>query len=115
MDTRCSVIKLNPGSMDRVREWAKTVNDTRRDEALSTLRDETIVVESAFLWQRDDGDYLVYFTKAENMAKAREAVQKSTHAIDAYHQQFQRDTWESNQPLELLVDLDRIHEGRRPE
>jgi hypothetical protein len=36
------------------------------------------------------------------MAKGREAVQKSTHAIDAYDQQFQRDTWESNQPLELL-------------
>jgi hypothetical protein len=49
METSCVKIRLKPGSLDRVREWAKTLNETRRDEALATLRDETVVLEAAFL------------------------------------------------------------------
>ena len=43
----CIKIKLKPGSMTRAREWAKTLNETRRDEALATLRDETVFIETA--------------------------------------------------------------------
>jgi hypothetical protein len=38
------------------------------------------------------------------------AVEQSLHAIDAYHQQFKKDTWESGRRLELLVDLNRLDE-----
>ena len=106
-ETNCVRIRLKPGSMERVREWAAEIT-RRSDEALATLRDEGVVVESVFLDSGEEGDFLIYYMKAESLEKAKEAGRKSTHEIDAYHQQFQRDTFESGKKLELLVDLDRI-------
>ncbi len=111
METRCVLIKLKPNSRDRVREWANTLN-ARKDEALATLRDEGVIVESAFLYRREDGDFLVYYMKAENLQKAEKVAKESRHAIDSYHKQFKRDTWDRIEELELLVDFDRITEVR---
>ena len=107
-ETQCVKIKLKPGNLERVREWARTLNETRRDEALDTLREETVIVECAFLDSTPEGDYLIVFMKAESFEKSRQAIQASTHDIDRYHQQFKRETWESGEQLELLVDLERI-------
>lgn len=104
-ETRCAKIKLKPGSIEKVREWAKTLNE-RRDEAIATLRDESVILETIFLDQTNEGDFLIYVMKAESFEKAREAVQKSTHEIDAYHQNFKRETWAERKQLELLVDLE---------
>ena len=106
-ETNCVRIKLKPGSIERVREWAAEIN-RRSDEALASLRDEGVLVESAFLDSGEDGDFLIYYMKAESLKKAKEAGRRSTREIDAYHQQFQRDTFESGKKLELLVDLERI-------
>ncbi len=110
METRAFRIKLKPNSLDRVREWATEIM-RRREEALATLRDETVVLESFFLERAADGDYLIGVMTAESFERSQEAVRGSTHAIDAYHQQFKRDAWESGEPLELLVDLNRLHEA----
>lgn len=107
-ETQCFKIKLKPASLARVREWAQTLNETRRDEALATLSDETVIVEAVFLDSTPEGDYLIVFMKAESLETSRRAVQASTHDIDRYHQQFKKDTSESSKQLELLVDLDRI-------
>jgi hypothetical protein len=108
--TECTKIRLKPDSLDRVREWARTLNETRRDEALATMRDETIVCELAFLDHTPDGDFLIYIVKAASFEKAAEAAAASSHDIDEYHRDFKRSTWESRQDLDLLVDLDRINE-----
>jgi hypothetical protein len=108
--TQCVKIRLKPNSLDRVREWAATLNESRRTEALATLRDETVVFEAAFLDQTTDGDFLIYVMKAESFDIAAAAVVQPAHKIDAYHKAFKRDTWEARTPLELLVDLDRIDE-----
>jgi hypothetical protein len=103
-------IRLKENSLARVREWAAEMT-RRRDEALETLRDETVIIESVFLDSTPEGDFLIYFMKAENFERAREAArQKSAHAIDEYHRQFKRETWEEGTRLELLIDLDRIAE-----
>jgi hypothetical protein len=109
-ETRCWKIKLKPDSIDRVREWARTIND-RKDEALATLRDETVIIEAAFLDKRDDGDYLITIMKAESFEKSGEAAKKSTYAIDVYHRQMMMEIREERTELELLVDLDRIPEA----
>ncbi len=111
--TRCAKIKLKPGSIDRVLEWARTLNETRREEALATLRDETVILEAYFLDHTPDGDYLIAFMKAENFEASHLAYERSKHDIDHYHQQFKEAAWESLLPLELLVDLDRISELNR--
>ena len=109
LETRCFKIKLKPGSIERAREWAQTIN-RRRDEALATLRDETIVIESVFLDRTHHGDFLIIYTKAVSFARSAEAVQNTTHAIDEYHRRFKRETWNERGELELLVDLDRTRE-----
>lgn len=107
MSVRCVKVKLKPGSLPRVREWAAEIN-ARRDEALATLEDESIVLETFFLDSSEAGDYLIGYIRAESLTQAAEAVERSTHDIDAYHKQFQRDTWETGERLELLVDLSRL-------
>ena len=47
-DVACHRIKLKPGSMPRVREWARELSG-RRAEVLATLADEGVHVESLFL------------------------------------------------------------------
>ena len=121
--TQCVKIQLKPNSLARVREWATTLNESRRAEALATLRDETVVFEAVFLDHTAEGDFLIYVMKAESFEKAKEAAVTSTHEIDKYHKEFKRDTWNSRKQLELLLDLDRIGEltpgtvtgGRVPE
>lgn len=108
METTCVKIRLKSGSLDRVREWAKTLNETRRDEALATLRDETAVLEAAFLDHTDDGDFLIYVMTVENPQQSKEAVKHSAHPIDEYHRQFKREVWAQIQELEQLVHLERI-------
>ncbi len=108
-ETRCVKIKLKPNSLEKVREWAKVINE-RKDEALATLRAESVILETVFLDQTGDGDFLIYLMKAASFHEAREAVQKSVHAIDAYHQNFKKECWTDGEQLEMLIDLDRISE-----
>jgi hypothetical protein len=112
-ETQCHKIKLKSSSLERVREWAMTLNETRRNEALATLRDETVIIESVFLDSTSEGDYLIIFMKAESFEKSRRAVEASTHDIDRYHKEFKKANLESGKQLELLVDLDRIAEATK--
>ena len=59
VETVCVRVRLEPGSLPRVREWAAELN-ARRDEVMATLRDEGVRIESVFL----EGETLVYFLKA---------------------------------------------------
>ena len=108
-ETRCVKIRLKPDSIEKVRAWAKTLNE-RKDEALATLRDETVILEAVFLDQTTDGDFLIYLMKAESFEKANAAVKASAHAIDEYHQNFKRECFADGKQLEMLIDLDRISE-----
>ena len=104
MDVIASIIELRPNSLDRVEEWAKTLND-RADEALATLQDEGVRIESWFHLSLDGKDYLLCYMRAESIQKAQQVVKSSPHAIDAYHQQFKKDTWVVGKAARLLVDL----------
>ena len=96
-------VRLKPGSLPRVRAWAMELNE-RRDEVLTTLVHEGVRIESVFL----DGETLVYYMRAESIDEAREVYAHSTHAIDAYHQRFKDETFESQTPLELLIDFENL-------
>jgi len=53
------------------------------------------------------------FSRAERLEQLQEVVENSQHEIDAFHQAFKKDCWESGKQLELLVDLERINEGHK--
>lgn len=105
-ETQCRSIRLKAGSIERVREWALTLNQ-RKDEALETLRNEGVAIESVFLDRRPDGDYLIYYMKADDFKKVKEVHANSKLPIDVYHKQFKQETIEEQKVLELLVDLER--------
>lgn len=105
METRCARVKIRPGSLEAVREWARTIN-SRRDEALATLRDESVCVESVFLESAPDGDFLIYYLRGPNLARSDRVAASSKHSIDAYHYAFMRQHTEKGTPLELLIDLE---------
>ena len=107
MQTTCVKVRLKPGSIDRVRAWAAELN-RRGDDVLATLRDERVVVESAFLDQTSEGDFLIYYMKARSLEEARQVAKRSQHQIDAFHDEFKRDTWDSQEPLELLIDFENL-------
>ena len=77
---------------------------------MKTLRDKSVIIETYFLGSTPEGDTLIAFMKAESFEQSRHTVEKSTHHIDQYHQQFKQDTWGSVEIVEMLVDLDRISE-----
>ena len=112
MSARAKLIKLKPGSLDKVREWANTLS-ARRDEALATLIDEGVSIESWFLLSRDDGDYLVGYMRSDDFDEAAKAARNSRHAIDAYHQEFKRDTWDRDASVEMELLIDLAMEGDR--
>jgi len=98
-------VRIKPGSLAAVREWARTIN-ARRAEALATLVDEQIRLESVFLESTADGDYLIYYTRGADLSLADKVTATSQHPIDAYHYEFMRQHTEKGTPLELLVDLE---------
>lgn len=108
-ETRCVKIKLKPDSIKKARDWTRTINE-RKEEALATLRDESVIMETVFLDRNSEGDFLIYVMKAESFEKARESVKKSVRAIDDYHQNFENECWADGKPLETLIDLDRFSE-----
>ncbi len=106
MQTICNRIKLKPNSLDHVTAWAKEINN-RSAEVYQTLIDEDVMIECAFLEHAIDGDYLIYFIKAESLAKMREVAAASTHSIDIFHKKFKSDCFDGGTKLEILIDLDR--------
>lgn len=105
MKSICVRVSLKKGSTEAVKEWFRTLMD-RREETLTSLINEGVVVESAFLDQQPDGDFLIYYMRAEDIERAIAVFQNSSLAIDAYH----KDCWgkycEASISLEQLLDLD---------
>lgn len=102
-------IKLKKDSITEVRAWALELNN-RIKEAMETLRDEGVYLETVFLDRANDADYLIYFMKVINIEKAEKIAKKSQHTIDAFHKQFKKNCWVEKQSLELLLDFDRYEE-----
>jgi hypothetical protein len=103
-DVVCAKVWLKPGSEARVREWAAYIS-SHRSEALQTLQEEGVTIESVFLDATPEGPCLIYYMRSASEAQAAAVAEKSVHAIDAYHKAFKRDTWTKVERVELLLDL----------
>ena len=84
MEIASGLIKLKPSSGAKVEEWRDTMR-SRIDEALATLKDEGVEIESWFTVEIDGQDYLLWYMRAESIAHAFESSQKFQHDIDRYH------------------------------
>ena len=105
-DVVCAKVWLESGSEARVREWASYVN-AHRDEALLSLQEEGVSIESVFLDATPDGLCLIYYMRSASAEQAVAVARKSAHAIDEYHEAFKSAAWVKVERMELLVDLHR--------
>jgi len=56
--------------------------------------------------------YLIYYMTVENSAYAKEAVKKSTFAIDLYHKECLKKFCEDKKELVTLLDFHRIDKNK---
>lgn len=107
MDVNCMVIELKPGSKARVEAWADFIL-SNRDDALLTLKNESVTLESFFFVEIESKDYLVGYMRAQSMETAHNVVKESLSEIDAYHKQFQKDCWVKGIKAEPVIELSRL-------
>ena len=84
METAAGLVKLKSDCGGLVEEWRSTL-EARREEALQTLREEGVSVESWFQVEIADEPYLLWYMRAESIQRVWEVAEQSKHDIDAYH------------------------------
>ncbi len=106
MDIVARLIELKPDSSERVETWANYIRE-HRAQAVATLRNEGVQVESWFELTLEGKHYLLCYMRSDSMSKAEAVAAQSTSAVDTFHQQFKVDTWVRGGGAfaNLLVDL----------
>jgi Family of unknown function (DUF6176) len=104
METTCTKIKIRKNCEKLVYQWAKELN-SRKDEVLETLKNESVFWESAFIDKQGEDFYLIYIMKFESRKKLMIANSTTKHSIDKYHKRFKDSAWEHKEKLELLIDF----------
>jgi hypothetical protein len=105
-EIQCLKIRIQPGKTQRLVEWLKGLKyrpkDLREAQAAGG-----ILLESLFLERTEEADYLVFYTRAENLARLGETFERSTLPLDLETKQIIRETWGEVTQLEPIVDLER--------
>ncbi len=84
-------------------DWSEELK-RRKDEVISTLKNEGVVSESCFI--SEDGEYVYYFMEAEDFEKAKSAVIINPHPIDIDHKKARESSLEFIEKLECLFHFD---------
>lgn len=100
-----SVRRVRPERVDDVRRWLRTVQGSRRGEALATLIDQGVSHETAVLFETADGPVVVYAIEADDLDRAYETASRSRHRIDADHRRVMEAALGDPVPIEVLLDL----------
>lgn len=100
-----TVTQVDPGKVEKLRDWLQVVQGPRRDEVTATLVDEGVRHERAVLVESSDGPLLVYVVECDDYEAARAAFAKSEHPIDAEHKQVMAEVGGTPVPFEELLDV----------
>ncbi len=106
MDVISVLIKLKIDAMQNVEDWKNELNN-RKDEAIVTLKNERVSIESWFHFNIEGSDYLMVYMRSDDMQYAQHAFKESQSDIDQYHQAFKKN-WEKGIKGTLLVDLENL-------
>lgn len=100
--------RIADGKTGRLREWMAEIRE-REAEALATLEHEGMHAETAFLEEREEADYLLYYMVADDIDRVFEAFAESPHEIDHEHAAVLDEVLADDQPaqdVELLYHLE---------
>jgi hypothetical protein len=106
MEYASGLIKLKPGSEERVEEWRSTIA-SRLDEAAATLKDEDVQVESWFTMEISGEKYLLWYLRAKSIKRVFEVSQRLEHPIDKFHYDLMAEITALNIFAVPLIDMPR--------
>ncbi len=95
MEIASGLVKLKPGSDEKVEEWRKTIS-SRLNEAIATLKDEAVEIESWFKVEIEGHDFLLWYMRAESITRAFEVSQTLKHPIDQFHYKLMAEIMDTN-------------------
>lgn len=84
MEYASALVKLKPGSEEKLEEWCRTIA-SRLDEAAVTLADEDAVVESYFTIEIGGEKHLLWYLRAKSIRRVFEVSRLLKHPIDKFH------------------------------
>jgi hypothetical protein len=102
---RVSVRRVKADYLDELREWFKTVNGPRRDEAIATLADEGCRHEQAYLLSDSESPLLLYVMEVEDVEQSRPTIGTASHPIDADHLRVMTQAVGDSIEAELVLDI----------
>jgi hypothetical protein len=84
MEYAAALVKLHPGSEEKLETWRSTIQ-SRLDEAAATLKDEGVRVESYFTIEINQEKHLLWYLRAKSIKRVFEVAAQSKHPIDKFH------------------------------
>ena len=108
MEYASGLIKLKPGTEDKVEEWRSTIA-SRLNEAAATLRDEEVQIESWFKIELNGEKYLLWYLRAKSIRRVFEVSMQLKHPIDKFHYELMAEITSENGNIlaEPLIDIPR--------
>jgi putative intracellular protease/amidase len=105
MESQCIRIKLRPGKTEQFLSWARSLSG-RTNELKEALESEGLQSELMLLDRASNGDYVMLYTKAQSLASANAAFERSSLKIDHEAKQMMAETWD----LSTIGQLERLIE-----
>lgn len=102
----CGRIKIKEGKLDEVYAWFNTLN-ARKAELIEAFTQEGVELETVFLERTNEGDYLIYYTRQEDLEKVYTTLAKLGMPVRLFHVECWQKCCEACIVLEPLFDLKR--------
>lgn len=115
MEIASGLIRLKPGADEKIEVWRNTIS-SRIKEAVDTLKDEGVEIESWFKVEIEGKHYLLWYMRAESVARAFEVSQQLKHPIDQFHYKLMSEIMDTNGRIiaQPIMDITSESESRMP-
>ena len=102
----CGRIKIKKGALPEVYEWFNTLK-MRKEELLEAFAHEGLWLESVFLEHTKEDDYLIYYTRQDDLEKVYRVLAEMALPIRLFHVECWKKYCEECTVLTPLFDLQR--------
>jgi hypothetical protein len=100
----CGRIKIKEGMLNEVRQWFQTLNN-RKEELLEAFASEGVELESVFLENTAEGDFLIYYMRQDDIEKVYETLARLQLPVRLFHVECWKKYCDECIVLEPLFDL----------
>jgi hypothetical protein len=109
MEYAAALVKLQPGSDEKLELWRSTIA-SRLDGAAATLEDEDVRVEPYFTIEINGEKHLLWYLRAKSIKRVFEVAAQSKHPIDKFHHEMHQAITAAVIMATPLIDIPRESE-----